>query len=94
MHETNGNTDTDPKDASALALAALGWILSDSQRAARMLELTGLTPDRLRGAIGASALQAAILRFLEGYEPDLVACAAALAVRPESLVSARKELEA
>jgi hypothetical protein len=88
MLETNG------KDSTALALHALGWILADDKRAERMLSLTGLTPARLREAVSEPALQAAILRFLESYEPDLVACAEDLAVRPEALVAARRELEA
>ena len=33
-------------DAEALALGALGWILTDERRADRLLSLTGLTPER------------------------------------------------
>jgi hypothetical protein len=33
------------------------------------------------------------LRFLEAHEPDLVAVAEALGVKPELLVQARRELE-
>jgi hypothetical protein len=88
MLETNSN------DASALALHALGWILTDERRAERMLSLTGLTPDGLRDAVREPGLQAAILRFLENHEPDLVACAGELGLRPEALVAARRELEA
>jgi hypothetical protein len=95
MIETNGNIrGTVHADPSALALEALAWVLSDSKRAERMLDLTGLTPDRLREAITSHSLQSAILRFLESYEPDLVACAEALDVRPEALVAARRELDA
>ncbi len=95
MLETNNNHNhAIQSDPSALALTALGWILGDEKRASRMLDLTGLTPDGLRGAISSLSAQAAILRFLESYEPDLIACAEALAVRPEALVSARRELEA
>ncbi len=95
MLETNGNHKrSDQGDSSALALNALAWILADSNRAERMLSLTGITPDGLREAIGSPALQAAILRYLENYEPDLLACADALSVRPAALVAARQELEA
>ena len=95
MLETNGNNQGGGHgDPSALALNALAWILADSNRAERMLSLTGITPDGLREAIGSPALQAAILRHLEGYEPDLLACAEALMVRPDTLVSARRELDA
>jgi hypothetical protein len=95
MQETNGNHNRSQSgDASALALNALGWILSDDKKAERMLDLTGWTPDGLRNAITSQSAQAAILRFLESYEPDLVACAQAMGSRPEALVAARRELEA
>lgn len=59
-----------------------------------MLDLTGLTPDRLRGAISERAMQSAILSFLEAHEPDLIAAAGHIGVAPEVLVRARQELEA
>jgi hypothetical protein len=79
--------------AEPLALAALGWSLSDGARAQRLLALTGLTPSDLRSRLADRSLLAAILRFLEAHEPDLIACAQALEVTPESLVSARRSLE-
>ena len=86
--------DTNGEDAEALALAALGWTLGDSARAERLLALTGLTPADLRARIGEPPLLAAILRFLEAHEPDLIACADALGVAPARLASARREFEA
>jgi adenine/guanine phosphoribosyltransferase-like PRPP-binding protein len=83
-------TNTDPQ---ALALAALGWVLADDTRAERLLALTGLTPADLRSRLGDPSLLAAILRFLEAYEPDLVACAEALGVAAAALVEARRALE-
>lgn len=95
MLETNakslGQIQADP---ATLALGALGWILSDSERASRMLALTGLTPDILRHGISQKSTQAAILSFLEAHEPDLVAAADHMNVKPEALVRARMELEA
>ncbi|MDP9413284.1 MAG: DUF3572 domain-containing protein [Pseudomonadota bacterium] len=85
--------DTNADDAEALALSALGWTLSDSGRAERLLALTGLTPDDLRGRLGEQALLAAVLRFLEAHEPDLLACAAELELPPARLVEARQRLE-
>jgi hypothetical protein len=38
-------------------------------------------------------LLAALLRFLEAHEPDLVSVSAELGVTPEDLVEARRELE-
>jgi hypothetical protein len=86
VNETNHAPD-------ALALAALGWTLEETGRADRLLALTGLTPDDLRSRLGEPALLAAILRFLESHEPDLLACAQSLGVAPARLVEARRELE-
>ena len=89
MHETNGKLE-----ASALAFEALAWALMEEARAERLLSLTGLTPEGLRASINERGTQAAILSFLEAYEPDLIACAAVLGVSPAILVQARQELEA
>ena len=59
-----------------------------------MLALTGLTGDDLRGRAADPAVLAALLGFLEAYEPDLIACADALDVTPSMLVAAREMLEA
>ena len=80
-------------DDEALALGALGWTLSDDQRAGRLVALTGVTPDLLRERLEDRAFLAAVLRFLEGHEPDLLACADALGVPPPRLVAAREGLE-
>lgn len=80
-------------DDEALALGALGWILADGARAERFLALTGLTPDTLRGALGERSTLAAVLRFLEAHEPDLIACAAAIGTEPAGLPAARRRLD-
>jgi len=85
--------ETNERDSGALALAALGWVLEDQSRAERLLALTGLSPEGLRDGLSDPRLLAAIIRFLEAHEPDLVACAEHLAIRPEVLVSARRLLE-
>lgn len=80
-------------DPEAAALQALGWTLSDDQRADRFLALTGLTPDQLRGRIGEPGLLAALIRFLEAHEPDLVACATFIGISPLQLIDVRRRLE-
>ena len=92
-------------NAEALALQALVWTLGEESRARRLLDLTGLDPGlfkhlidlidpaELRARAGEAMLLAATLSFLESYEPDLVACAAALDISPEQLVAARATLE-
>ncbi len=80
-------------DAQTLALMALAWCVQDASRADRLLALTGLTTNDLRSRAAEPGLQAAVLGFLEAYEPDLIACAEALSVKPLRLVAARAELE-
>jgi hypothetical protein len=83
-----------PVDPQALALGALGWVLSDENRADRLLALTGLSPDELRAGLGDAGMLAAVLDFLASHEPDLVAAAEALRVEPQDLVAARQRLGA
>ena len=82
-----------PNDPVALGLAALASTLGDGRRAQRFLDLTGIGTYELRARAGEPALLAALLRFLEAHEPDLIAVAGALGVEPELLVEARRELE-
>jgi hypothetical protein len=79
--------------ASTIALAALVWILEQPDRANRLLDLTGLSPDGLRAGAGDAGLQAAVLGFLGNHEPDLVACAAAIDYDPATLIRAKDVLE-
>jgi hypothetical protein len=76
-----------------LALAALAATLSDERRAQRFIDLTGIGTDELRARAAEPALLAALLRFLEAHEPDLVSVSAQLGVKPEDLVEARREIE-
>ncbi len=78
--------------AEALALNALVWVLGDDQRRDRLLALTGLTGDELRGRLTDPYLLSAVLDFLASYEPDLIACADALGHRPDALIAARSAL--
>ena len=82
-----------PNDPVALALAALAETLRDERRAQRFLDLTGIGTDELRSRAGDPALLAALLRFLEAHEPDLLSVSEELGVKPELLVGARRELE-
>ena len=84
--------DGEVPEPEVLSLSALGWILQDDKRAERLLSLTGLTPDRLRGAIEDRSVQVAILEFLISHEPDLIAASVALGVEPADLVTAHTEL--
>ncbi len=85
--------DGEQTNDEAVALGALSWVLSDDGRADRFLSLTGLTPEDLRARLGERDMLAAILRFLEGHEPDLLAAADMLGVPPTALPEARRRLE-
>ena len=78
--------------AKTLALAALGWILQDGDRAERYLELTGLDPDALRAGLDDPVLLGSALEFLANYEPDLIRASEALAVTPEELIAQKTVL--
>lgn len=84
--------ETNP-DPTALALSALVWTLAEPARADRLLALTGLDPADLRSRAAEPEVLAAVLRFLEAHEPDLLGCAAALEVSPAALVGVRAGLE-
>jgi hypothetical protein len=86
-------TGANPNDAEALALAALAATLTDARRAERFLALTGLSPDGIRLRLNDRSLLSACIAFLEGHEPDLVAVAEDIGVKPETLLRARAELE-
>ena len=76
------------EEAEAMALQALLWLLSDEERADRLLALTGLTPDDLRAGLGDPSVLASLLGYLTGYEPDLIDFANAQGVPPEHIPAA------
>lgn len=86
--------DTNLPDADVVGLQALVWTIGDADRASRLIAVTGLDPDDLRARAGEPAVLAAVIGYLESYEPDLVACASALDISPEALVAAHAALEA
>jgi hypothetical protein len=67
-------------------------VLTNEKRARRFLDLTGLTPEQLRGRIETPALQLSVLEFLCAHEPDLLAAAEALGVDPAAIPAARERL--
>ena len=76
-----------------LALAALAATLSDERRARRFIDLTGIGTDELRARASDPSLLAALIRFLESHEPDLLSVTEAIGSRPQDLVQARRQLE-
>ncbi len=86
--------DTNLPDADVLGLQALVWAIGEPDRADRLIAVTGLDPDDLRARAGEPAVLAAVIGYLESYEPELIACASALGVPPQALVAAHEALEA
>jgi Mn-dependent DtxR family transcriptional regulator len=80
-------------DPTAIALRALAATLSEQRLAERFLSLSGIGPPDLRQRASDPDVLVALLRFLEAHEPDLVAIAEELGVKPAVLVTARRELE-
>lgn len=76
----------------ALALQALVAILQTDRLRDRLIDLTGLTPDHLREGVDDPAVMAAVVGFLEGFEPDLIQISGQIGVSPEVLVKARRVL--
>jgi hypothetical protein len=85
--------DTNVDDPEMVALRVLAWVLADDGRADRLMAMTGMTPAGLRAGIGDRAVLGAVMAFVLGHEPDLVACAEALGIRPEALAEAGRSLE-
>lgn len=80
------------QDSIALLLDALVWVVTEPARARRLLDLTGLDPDQLRAQASEPSTLVAVGRFLGDHEPDLVACAGELGVKPAQLVAATAAL--
>ena len=80
-------------DAETLALSALAATLTDERRAQRFLALSGIDTEELRRRATDPVVLAAVIRFLEAHEPDLIDVAEAVGVEPQDLVAAREELE-
>jgi hypothetical protein len=97
LHDNDADAERDAcaqrdADAATIALAALGWLLADPDRAQRYLALTGLDPDSLRAGLSNPTVLSSCLDFLANHEPDLLRAAEALAVTPEELIAAREHL--
>lgn len=86
------NSEQANLSAQTIALAAIGWVMQDGDRAERFMELTGLDPDTLRAGLGDPRVLGSVLEFLANYEPDLIRAAEALALTPEELILAQREL--
>ena len=78
--------------AETLALQAVAWLAADDGRLARLIALSGVMPDDLRGHIHDSHFLAGVLDMILNDEPMLLDLAASLAVDPQTVVAARLKL--
>ncbi|WP_411035355.1 DUF3572 domain-containing protein [Shinella sp. BYT-45] len=77
-----------PEDAEATAIAILGWLAGEPELLSRFLALTGVAPGEVRNAVGDPGFRAALVDFLMGHEPTLLAFSAATGIQPEAVVRA------
>jgi hypothetical protein len=85
LRDNNVNAAAKPM---IIGLQALAHVAGDPDLGPRFLALSGLDAAALRAGAGDPAMLAAVIDFLQGRESDLVACAEALAIKPEVLVRA------
>jgi hypothetical protein len=79
-------------DAERVALEALGYLIADEDRLWAFLGATGLEPGTIRQAARTPGFLAAVLDHVAANERLLIALAAALAIKPERLMEARRTL--
>jgi hypothetical protein len=80
------------ENAAALALAGLAFLALDATRLTRFLTLTGIGPDHLRQAAGATDTLLAVLDHLLADESLLLVFAASKGVAPDFVAPARAAL--
>jgi hypothetical protein len=86
----------DPKQrqeaASAMAVAALGFIAGEPERLGRFLAITGIGPESIRAAARQPDFLLGVLDYLVGDEALLVAFAKENDYEPEHVARAREVL--
>jgi len=78
-----------PETAEDIALRALAWIASDTERASAFMGASGLTMDRLRDSAGDPAFLGAVLDFVLMDDASVLALADELSRPPEDVLRAR-----
>ena len=88
-----GKTLMSRKGAEEMAVAALGFLASEPDRLSRFLDICGLGPHNLRAAAADPGFLAAVLDYVAGDEPLLIAFAADQGLPPERIAAARRAME-
>ncbi len=83
----------DRNEALEIAVAAFAHIAEDDARVERFAALTGLDPAGMRESAREPGFFPAVLDYLAGHEPDLLAFAEASGIDPARIDMARQALE-
>jgi hypothetical protein len=86
------NSSTVEGHGQALAIAALTWLAEDGERLQRFLALSGLGPQNLRRAAEEPGFLVAILDYLAGNEPLLIAFSDHVQHAPDHIMRTRDRL--
>ena len=81
------------EQAEALAISALGFIAGDEERLERFISLSGLDIAQVRTAAAEPGFLVAVLDYLAGDEPLLIAFATDLPCDPAQILRARHVLD-
>jgi Protein of unknown function (DUF3572) len=78
--------------AEDIAVQGLSFLAAAPERLGRFLEISGLTPQTIRGAAQSPALFAGLLDFLVSEDELLLSFAAEVGLKPEIVMQARHML--
>lgn len=78
--------------AEILALQAFTHIIAEPPLCSRFMDLTGIDPRAMQTSLSDSFFLAAVLDFLLGDEPALLAFCTAVEIKPELPAQARQHL--
>jgi hypothetical protein len=76
------------EEAEVVAVEALAFIAADAKLLGRFLMFTGLRPESIRLSANEPGFLPGVLGFVVGHEPDLLAFASEMAVRPDDVHAA------
>ena len=81
-----------PEDAKELSIQGVRYLAGDHEQLGRFLSLSGLAPEDIRGLVGESSFQVAVLDYFLGHEPSLISFAASMGIDPKDVAAAKYAL--
>ena len=88
MHETSKSMHSKHEFAESIAISALGFLASDTDRLEQFLTLSGLTPDQVRVAASDPNFLAGVLQHLLSDEKLAAGFAQEAGLKAEELAAA------